>query len=96
MKRESDSEIVDDTLFAIGATIFDTTEVTIKRNNLITLTESMSRTIDEKTGIYYIQEGDCKINIAVGDRNNNVDSTSYEYTLKILSRESIYNIRKGN
>lgn len=96
MKRQSDGQIVDDSLFAIGATIFDSTEITIKKNNLITLSESMSRTIDKVSGIYDIQEGDCKINIAVGDRNNNVDSTSYEYTLKILSRESIYNIRKGN
>jgi hypothetical protein len=92
----SDMEVLDDTLTAIGKNIYGMTEADIWNNRLIQIPDSVSRTEENEAGIdvsviYKPIAGDYTVNVACGDIYGNKDSTLF--SIRLLSRETIYNSR---
>ena len=81
------------TFQALGADIFGVKDTLIKKNNLLIIPENLIR--PQKNDTLQIWEGDYSMLVACGDKANNVDSTSYVYTVKLYSRKTIYNMHKG-
>lgn len=95
MKNKDTGEVIDDTLRAVGTTIYGKNDTIVKRNNLVLIpdTTSISIVVDGKTekGMYYPVEGEYKINIVCGDIYGNRDSIQHD--VRLLSRRSIYDSR---
>ncbi|MFT4222700.1 hypothetical protein [Dysgonomonas sp.] len=86
----------DDTLKAIGKSIFGMTDVDIWNNRLMTIPDSISRTergknVQDTTVFYFPIEGDYKVNVVCGDIYGNRDSI--QFPVRLLSRKSIYDSR---
>lgn len=86
----------DDTLRAIGKSIFGMTDADIWNNRLMTIPDSISRTergknVQDTTVFYFPIEGDYKVNVVCGDIYGNRDSI--QFPVRLLSRKSIYDSR---
>ncbi|MDR1707065.1 MAG: hypothetical protein LBR46_03590 [Prevotella sp.] len=86
----------DDTLKAIGKSIFGMTDADIWNNRLMTIPDSISRTergknVQDTTVFYFPIEGDYKVNVVCGDIYGNRDSI--QFPVRLLSRKSIYDSR---
>lgn len=87
----------DDTLRAIGKSIFGQTDADIWNNRLGLILDSISRAEKGKNGqdttvLYSPIAGDYKVNVVCGDIYGNRDSI--QFPVRLLTRESIYNSRK--
>lgn len=87
----------DDTLRAIGKSIYGLTDADIWNNRLALILDSISRAEKGKNGqdttvFYFPITGDYKVNVVCGDIYGNRDSI--QFPVRLLLRESIYNSRK--
>lgn len=88
---------INNTLTAVGASIFGKTDTIIRMNRLITIPDFTSIMEDNESGvktpvIYSPVEGDYTLNVVCGDIYGNRDSL--QFPVKLLSRKSIYDSRK--
>jgi hypothetical protein len=90
MKDRKDN-IVDTFLVAVGANIFGQTDISISRNNLLILPDSILRREESENIYYYPMEGEANLDIACIDIYGNLNSITHP--VKLLSRETIYNSR---
>lgn len=77
----------------LGNNIFGRTDTLIERNNLMLIPEYQVKTINNIRDTLYTHQGDYSMRIVCGNKFNMRDSLMY--TVKVLTRDSIYKIRKG-
>lgn len=76
-----------------GGSIFGKSDTLVERNNLTRIPFSFTKNQNGKIETFYTYQGDYSMKIVCGNTFGRRDSLIY--TVKVLSRDSIYKIRKG-